>query len=76
MITIERRSDQPYEVEWRTAPLHEVANAEKLMPREFMDRNGTMITEAFRQYAMPLIDGPLPPLARLQGTLISQRSDD
>jgi 6-phosphofructokinase 1 len=72
MITIDRRSDQPYDVAWGIAPLQEVANAEKLIPREYMDDSGNMITEAFRQYAMPLIDGPLPPYTRLQGSIVSQ----
>jgi 6-phosphofructokinase 1 len=70
MVTLERLSDTPYAVETGLAPLEEVANAEKLLPRDHMNSPGTMITDAFRRYALPLIDGPLPPLARLQSVRI------
>ena len=46
-------------------PLTEVANAEHFLPREYVNGAGNMVTEAFWRYALPLIDGPLPPLARL-----------
>jgi 6-phosphofructokinase len=65
MVTLERGSNEPYACETGQARLTDVANAEKLLPREFMDAAGTMPTRPFRDYAMPLIDGPLPPLARL-----------
>jgi 6-phosphofructokinase len=73
MVTLERLSDDPYR--WRTglAPLVDVANAEHLLPREYVDEAGTMVTEAFWRYALPLIDGPLPPLARLAGRWIGNR---
>ena len=70
MVALERLSDAPYAVETGLAPLEEVANAEKLLPRDYVNPAGNMITEAFRQYALPLIDGPLPPLARLQSVRI------
>lgn len=73
MVTLERLSEEPYTCETGVAPLTEVANAEKLLPREFMDEAGTMITRAFTRYAMPLIDGPLPPVARLKGARVPRR---
>jgi hypothetical protein len=46
--------------------LPDVANADiKRLPREYMDENGTMINEAFRKYALPLI-GDVPPIVRLR----------
>jgi 6-phosphofructokinase len=74
MVTLERVSDDPYACELGLAPLADVANAEKLLPREFMDEAGNMVTRAFEAYALPLIDGPLPPLARLSGGRVSQRA--
>jgi 6-phosphofructokinase 1 len=67
MVNLERRSDQPYECRSGLIPLAEVAAAgEKLMSRALMNRAGNMISAAFWDYALPLIDGPLPKLARLQ----------
>lgn len=73
MVTLERISDEPYRCGSGLAPLAEVANAEKLLPRAFVSEAGNMITEAFRTYAWPLIDGPLPSLARLQVRSVPQR---
>jgi 6-phosphofructokinase 1 len=73
MVTLERLSDDPYACETGLAPLADVANAEKLVPREFVNEAGNMIAPAFWNYALPLIDGPLPLLARLQGTRVLQR---
>ena len=65
MVTIKRRSDNPYHSETGLAPLVDVANAEKLLPRHYINEAGNNITSDFKNYALPLIDGPLPPLARL-----------
>jgi 6-phosphofructokinase 1 len=67
MVTLERLSDEPYRWETGLAPLADVANAEHLLPRAYLNEAGTMVTGAFWRYALPLIDGPLPPLARLHG---------
>jgi 6-phosphofructokinase 1 len=39
------------------APLSEVANVEKKMPREFISADGFHITEACRAYLAPLVQG-------------------
>jgi 6-phosphofructokinase len=67
MVTLERLSDDPYRWETGLAPLADVANVEHLLPRVYVNEAGNMITEAFWRYALPLIDGSLPPLARLGG---------
>jgi 6-phosphofructokinase 1 len=46
--------------------LEQVANRERLLPDDFIDSDGRSITDAFRRYALPLIDGPLQPIARLK----------
>jgi len=70
MVTLERVLDNPYTCETGLAPLADVANAEKLLPREFMNEAGDMVTDAFWTYALPLIDGPLPSLGRLEGARV------
>jgi 6-phosphofructokinase len=73
MVTLERVSEAPYVCGTGVVPLAEVANAEKLLPREFLNEAGNMVTQAFKDYAMPLVDGPLPPLARLKGVRLPQK---
>ncbi|UCH36389.1 MAG: 6-phosphofructokinase [Armatimonadota bacterium] len=67
MITLVRESNSPYRVSTGMAPLEEVANAEKPVPPEFINERGNFVTEAFIEYARPLIGGPLPTYARLKG---------
>jgi len=61
MITLLRNDDSDrYVCTTGLADLQDVANGEKMLPPEFIDANGTGITEAFRQYALPLIQGQAP----------------
>ena len=57
MTTIVRMADSPYR--WRIghAGLDQVANQEKMMPRDFITEDGFGITEACRRYLEPLIQG-------------------
>jgi 6-phosphofructokinase 1 len=57
MPTIVRTSSRPYAWEIGAAPLSEVANVEKKMPREYITEDGFGITEACREYLTPLIQG-------------------
>jgi 6-phosphofructokinase 1 len=57
MATIVRQSDEPYHWTVGEAPLKEVANVEKKMPREFISADGFHITPACRAYLAPLIQG-------------------
>ena len=43
------------------APLDQVANVEKMMPRDFITRDGFNITDAARDYLEPLIQGEAYP---------------
>jgi len=74
MVTLERLADDPYACETGLAPLVDVANAEKRLPREFVNEAGNMIAPVFWNYALPLIDGPLQPLARLKGATVTQKT--
>lgn len=57
MPVIERLSDEPYRWRIGRAPLAEVANVEKFMPREFISADGFGITPACRAYLRPLVQG-------------------
>jgi 6-phosphofructokinase 1 len=57
MPTIVRASSNPYRWEVGQAPLSEVANVEKFMPKDFITEDGFGITDACREYLYPLIQG-------------------
>jgi len=57
MPTVVRKSASPYVWEIGSAPLSQVANVEKFMPREFISEDGFGITDACREYLYPLIQG-------------------
>ncbi len=71
MITLVRESDRPYRSRTDTAPLAEVANRQRLLPEAFLASDRPATTEAFREYAMPLL-GPhaLPQYARLAASRV------
>lgn len=57
MPTVDRKSDDPYIWEIGKARLEDVANVEKMMPKEFITADGFGITDACRRYLSPLIEG-------------------
>ncbi len=57
MPAIVRTSDEPYRWDVGVAQLKDVANREKMMPREFISGDGFGITDACRKYLQPLIEG-------------------
>ncbi|MGH8553184.1 MAG: 6-phosphofructokinase, partial [Methylococcales bacterium] len=57
MPTIVRLSDKPYRWEIGKVALSEVANVEKMLPRDFITADGFGISEACRDYLLPLIEG-------------------
>ena len=81
MVSIVRESDEPYRWTIGEAPLDEVANVEKMMPREFISEDGFHITEAARRYLKPLIAGEsyppyadgLPQYARLKNVAVEKK---
>ncbi len=74
MVTLERVSNIPYLCEAGAAPLESVANAEKLMPREFFNEAGTLPNEKFTAYARPLVGEAFTPAARLQKFPVQQQA--
>jgi 6-phosphofructokinase 1 len=61
MPAIVRVSDRPYRWKIGVAPLTEVANKEKMLPRDFITPDGFGITPSARAYLSPLIRGEAPP---------------
>jgi 6-phosphofructokinase 1 len=57
MPVIVRKSNKPYRWEIETADLKDIANKEKMMPRDFITADGFHITAKCRQYLAPLISG-------------------
>jgi 6-phosphofructokinase len=57
MATIKRGSGKKYRWSVGEADLNQVANVEKMMPRNYISRDGFGITELGRNYLAPLIAG-------------------
>ncbi|MBN2583552.1 MAG: diphosphate--fructose-6-phosphate 1-phosphotransferase [Planctomycetes bacterium] len=57
MVSIRRRDGQPYAVSLGLVDLDEAAGRQRVLPREFLDEEGTAISEAFRRYLQPLVQG-------------------
>jgi 6-phosphofructokinase 1 len=57
MPTVERVSNKPYKWKVGMAPLSKVANVEKMMPKNFITKDGFGITDKCREYLAPLMKG-------------------
>jgi len=57
MPTIVRKSNNPYKWTIGVTKLAKVANVEKMMPRNYITKDGMGITERCRTYLLPLIKG-------------------
>ena len=57
MPTIVRKNTKTYKWSIGEANLSDVANVEKMMPRKYISSNGMHITQACREYLLPLIKG-------------------
>ena len=57
MPTIVRKSSKPYKWSVGEALLSDVANVEKMMPKDFITKDGFHITDKCREYLSPLIKG-------------------
>jgi ATP-dependent phosphofructokinase / diphosphate-dependent phosphofructokinase len=71
MVTLVREPGPTYVCSTGLAPLADVANNVKLMPREFVNEEANFVTPAFVDYAQPLIGDPLPRYARLARHMVT-----
>ncbi len=72
MITLERHDEPAYSCTTGLVELEKIANVQSLMPAHYLDESKTMVTQAFYDYALPLIGEPLPHHATLQMTRIQR----
>lgn len=81
MPTIERLSSSPYRWQVGMAQLSNVANVEKMMPADYISEDGFGISEACREYLLPLIEGEdyppykngLPDYVRLKNAAVPKK---
>ena len=81
MPAVKRLSSKPYKWEIIPAPLSEVANREKKMPRDFITPDGFHITQKCRNYLQPLIageayppyEGGLPRYVKLKNVAVKKK---
>ena len=81
MPTVVRVADKPYKWKTGVAQLKDVANVEKMMPRNFITADGFGITEKCRAYLSPLIKGEdyppykdgLPQYVRLKNVAVKKK---
>jgi 6-phosphofructokinase len=81
MPIVVRKRAKPYRWTIGTAELKDVANKEKTVPRNFISRDGFSITDACREYLLPLIQGEayppykngLPVYVELKNILIAKK---
>ncbi|HKI97434.1 MAG TPA: 6-phosphofructokinase [bacterium] len=81
MVTIQRDGEEPYRWSVGHTEAANIANQEKLLPREFIREDGFHVTEGFRRYCLPLIQGEdyppyeqgLPAYRRMKKTLAPRK---
>ncbi len=81
MPAILRVADKPYQWKVGVAQLKDVANVEKMMPRDFITPDGFGITDKCRAYLAPLIEGEdyppyqdgLPQYVRLKNEAVPKK---
>ena len=80
MVGFQRPESGPYKCEIKLIPLDEVANTEKVIPREWINEAGNFVNQEFIDYVLPLIQGEsiiaredgLPRFARLKKVLATK----
>jgi 6-phosphofructokinase 1 len=81
MPTVDRISNKPFKWKVGMAPLDKVANVEKMMPKNFITKDGYGITDKCRTYLEPLIKGEdyppykngLPQYVRLKNKAVKKK---
>ncbi|MDH5649569.1 MAG: 6-phosphofructokinase [Gammaproteobacteria bacterium] len=81
MPTIDRVSNKPFKWKVGMASLSKVANVEKMMPNDFITKDGFGITKKCRDYMEPLIKGEdyppykdgMPQYVRIKGVAVPKK---
>ena len=74
MITLVRQPGKVYACTTGLATLLDAANKEKKLPDHFINSEGNGLTQAFSDYASPLIGGQLPRYARLKKRFVKRET--
>ena len=72
MVSIVRDSNNPYIISFGKVPLRDVAVAAKPMPREYFNKEGNHVSQAFIDYMKPLA-GDLPEFVRLEKIMVNRK---
>jgi len=81
MLTIERAKTKKYKWSIGEAPLDQVANVEKMMPRSYISKDGFGVSDEGRAYLQPLIQGEdyppykngIPQYVKLKKVLVEKK---
>ncbi len=69
-VAIKRIAD--YDVAYELVPLEKIAAKTRVMPKEFINKEGNFVTKAFIDYVTPLVGETLPKIARLRGKTVEK----
>ena len=61
MVILNRISNDPYACGTKIKDVHKIANDEKRVPREWINKDGDYVTDEFIAYVRPLIQGDVAP---------------
>ena len=61
MVIIKVKSRRPYIADYAQFDIHEIANVERKVPKKWITKGGTDVSDEFVAYARPLIIGELQP---------------
>ena len=62
MVVLQRISDDPYQCTTALKNVHKIANDERCVPRNWINEDGTYVTQEFLTYVEPLIQGDVSPV--------------
>jgi len=62
MVVLQRISNDPYQCTTALKDVHKIANDEKCVPREWINKEGNYVTDEFINYVSPLIQGDVAPV--------------
>ena len=70
MVTLVRNDQPTYHCTTGLIELARIANEQRLLPDSYLNEKKTMVTQAFYDYALPLIGEPLPQHIQLETTRV------
>lgn len=73
MVALVRESDEPYVCTTGMVPLEKVANANKVIPADYISSDGNFVNDKFLTYVKPLAGELLPDYMRFQKHVVSKQ---